>query len=75
MRFMIMVKATQGTEAGVFQEKCPRSCRRDAGLSRRVGEAGVLLDASGCSRAPQGGRSVSGDKRSVVDGPSPKPRN
>lgn len=68
MRFMIIVKATKDSEAGVIPEE---------GLIATMGryheelhQAGVLLDASGLQPSSKGWRiRYAGEKRSVIDGP------
>ena len=69
MRFMIMVKATADSEAGVMPA--------DAGLMaamaayhEELAKAGVLLDANGLKPSAAGWRiRYHGGKRSIVDGP------
>jgi len=68
MRFMIMVKATRDSEAGVMPEE-----DLIAGMAtyhEELQKAGVLRDASGLQPSSQGWRiRYSGAKRTVVDGP------
>ena len=68
MRFMIIVKATQDTEAGVMpEEKLLAEMQK---FHEELQKAGVLLDASGLKPSSKGWRiKYSGAKRTVVDGP------
>ncbi|HMN85616.1 MAG TPA: YciI family protein [Bauldia sp.] len=68
MRFMVMVKATAETEAGVMpsQELLAAMGKYNEELAR----AGVLLAGEGLQPTSKGARvRFSGDKRRVVDGP------
>jgi hypothetical protein len=70
MRFMIMVKATKDTEAGVFPEDADKLFEAMGAYHDALVKAGVLLDASGLKPSSAGWKvKYSGDKRSVVDGP------
>jgi hypothetical protein len=70
MRFMIMVKATKGTEAGVFPEGAETLFEVMAAYHDALVKAGVLLDASGLQPSSSGWKvKYTGDKRAVVDGP------
>jgi hypothetical protein len=70
MRFMIMVKATKGTEAGVFPENAEKLFDAMAVYHDELVKAGVLLDASGLQPSSAGWKvKYTGDKRAVVDGP------
>lgn len=68
MRFMIIVKATKDSEAGVMpQEKLIAAM---AVYHEELAKAGALLDASGLQPSSKGWRiKYSGDKRTFVDGP------
>jgi hypothetical protein len=68
MRFMILVKATQDSEAGKMP---PESLFAEmAKYHEELQKAGVLLDASGLKPSTRGWRiSYDGAKRSFVDGP------
>lgn len=68
MRFMIIVKATRDSEAGVMPED---SLIAQMGkYHEELAKAGMLLDGSGLKDSSQGWRiQYSGDKRSFVDGP------
>lgn len=68
MRFMIIVKATQDTEAGVMPgEELLATMQR---YHEELAKAGVLVDAAGLQATSKGWRiKYSGDKRTFVDGP------
>ena len=68
MRFMIIVKATQDSEAGVVP---PESLfHAMATYHEELVKAGALLDASGLQPSSKGWRvKYSGGKRTVIDGP------
>ena len=68
MRFMIIVKATQDSEAGVMPSE--QLLAQMAQYHEELMKAGVLLDGSGLQPSPKGWRiKYSADKRSVIDGP------
>ena len=68
MRYMILVKATKDTEAGVMPEEQRFAAMAD--YHEQLAKAGVLLDASGLQPSSRGWRvKYSGEKRTVVDGP------
>lgn len=68
MRFMIIVKASKDSEAGVMPEE--RVFAEMANYHEELVKAGVLLDASGLQPSSKGWRiKYSGGKRSVIDGP------
>lgn len=68
MRFMIIVKATKETEAGVLPEE--KLIADMATYHEQLAKAGVLLDASGLQPSSKGARiKYSGGKRTVIDGP------
>jgi len=68
MRFMIIVKATQDSEAGVMPEE--KLIADMAAFHEELAKAGVLLDASGLQPSARGWRiKYSGGKRAVTDGP------
>jgi hypothetical protein len=70
MRFMIMVKATKDTEAGVFPDNADQLFDAMAAYHDELVRAGVLLDASGLQPSSAGWKvKYDGDKRKVVDGP------
>lgn len=68
MRYMIIVKATPDSEAGVMPEE--ELIAEMASYHEELAKAGVLLDASGLQPSSKGWRiSYSGTKCSVIDGP------
>ena len=68
MRFMIIVKATRDSEAGVMPEE--ELFAKMGRYHEELAEAGMLLDASGLQASSKGWRiKYSGDKTAVVDGP------
>ncbi len=71
MRFMILVKATQDSEAGV---RPPESLFHEmAAYHEELVRAGALVDASGLQPSSRGWRiKYDGKKTSVVDGPFPE---
>ncbi|MDY7230391.1 YciI family protein [Hyalangium rubrum] len=68
MRFMILVKATKDSEAGVMpDEKLLTAMMK---YNEELVKAGVLVAGEGLHPSSKGARvKFSGDKRSVVDGP------
>jgi len=68
MRFMIVVKATKESEAGVMPEE--KLIAEMASYHEELAKAGVLVDASGLQRSAKGWRiRYDGEKRTVIDGP------
>src|SRR5262245_16968066 len=68
MRFMILVKATKDSEAGVRPTEELFAAMAD--YHEQLVKAGVLLDASGLQPSSKGWRiKYSGGKRTVIDGP------
>jgi len=68
MRFMIIVKATKDSEAGVMPPEDLFAAM--ATYHEELQKAGVLLDASGLQPSAKGWRiRYSGNKRTVIDGP------
>ena len=68
MRFMIIVKATKDSEAGVMPEE--KLIAEMATYHEELAKAGALLDASGLQASSKGWRiKYSGAKRTFVDGP------
>jgi len=68
MRFMIIVKATKNSEAGVMPDE--KLLADMATYHRELQKAGVLLDGSGLQPSSKGWRiKYSGAKRTVTDGP------
>jgi hypothetical protein len=68
MRFMVMVKATQDSEAGVMpSEELLAAMGR---YNEELAKAGVMLAGEGLHPSSKGARvRFSGDSRTVVDGP------
>lgn len=68
MRYMILVKATADTEAGVMP---PDALFHDmAAYHEALAQAGVLVDATGLKPSAQGFRvRYDGAQRTVIDGP------
>jgi len=68
MRFMIIVKATKDSEAGVMP---PENLLAEmAKYHEELQKAGVLLDGSGLQPSKKGWRiKYSANKRTVIDGP------
>jgi hypothetical protein len=68
MRFMIIVKATKDSEAGVMPEE--KLIAEMAKYHEELAKAGALFDASGLQPSSKGRRiKYSGAKRTFVDGP------
>ena len=68
MRFMILVKATQDSEAGAMPEE--KLIATMAGYHEELAKAGALLDASGLQPSSKGWRmKYSCAQRTVTDGP------
>jgi hypothetical protein len=68
MRYMIIVKASQQSEAGDLPDQ--RVFDEMATYHEELQKAGALLDASGLHPSSKGWRVTwSGGKRSIVDGP------
>jgi len=68
MRFMVIVKATEESEAGVLpDEKLLTEMGR---YNEQLAKAGVMLAGEGLHPSSKGARvTFSGDKRTVTDGP------
>jgi hypothetical protein len=68
MRFMIIVKATRDSEAGVMPDEAMLAAM--ASYHEQLAKAGVLLDGSGLQASSKGWRiQYDGEKRKVMDGP------
>ncbi|MGB6451045.1 MAG: YciI family protein [Steroidobacteraceae bacterium] len=68
MRFMIIVKATRDSEAGILPED--KLIAEMGRYHEELAKAGMLVDASGLHASSKGWRILySGDKRTYVDGP------
>jgi hypothetical protein len=69
MRFMVMVKATKASEAGVLPDE---TLLADMGTyNEELIKAGVMLEGAGLQPSSKGARVLlsAGNKRTVVDGP------
>ena len=68
MRFMIIVKATKDSEAGVMPSE--RLLAEMGKFNEELAKAGVLLAGEGLQPSSKGTRvKFSGSKRTVIDGP------
>src|SRR6266566_3608416 len=73
MRFMVMVKATKDSEAGVFPEGSKELFAAMAAYNEEMVKAGVMLAGEGLQPSSKGARvKFSGAKRTVTDGPFPE---
>ena len=67
MRFMIIVKATKDSEAGVMPEETLLA--EMAGYHEELARAGILLDGSGLQPSAKGWRiKYSGKEKTMVNG-------
>ncbi|MBW8369393.1 MAG: YciI family protein [Thiobacillus sp.] len=70
MRFMIIVKATDESEAETSPAPDEALLVEMADYHERLAKAGVLLDGSGLTPSSQGWRiRYNGEQRTVIDGP------
>ena len=68
MRFMVIVKATKDSEAGVMPEK--KLLAEMGKYNEELAKAGVMLAGEGLQPSSKGARvKFSGTKRTVTDGP------
>jgi hypothetical protein len=69
MKYMILVKTTEDSEAGVMPSE--KLLMEMGGFHKKLAEAGVLVDASGLRASSKGWRIkyAPGGKRSFFDGP------
>ena len=68
MRFMMLIKATQESEAGVFPS--PELVAAMGDFNEEMVRAGVMLAGEGLHPSSRGARiQFSGGKRTVIDGP------
>ena len=74
MRFMVLVKASKDSEAGVLpDEKLPTEMGK---YNEELVKAGVLLAAEGLHPTSKGARvEFSGGTRTVIDGPFPEAKD
>lgn len=73
MRYMIIIKANQDTEAGVMPDE---KLMTDMGkFNEELVNAGIMQAGDGLHPSSKGARvKFSGDKRSVINGPFPETR-
>lgn len=68
MRFMVIVKATKDSEAGVMPSE--EMLAAMAKFNEELVKAGIMLDGAGLQPSAKGARiRFSGGKRTVIDGP------
>jgi hypothetical protein len=68
MRYMIIVKASKDSEAGVMPEE--KLIAEMATYHEELAKAGILVDGAGLQASAKGFKiKYSGNKRTVVDGP------
>ncbi len=68
MRFMVLVKASKDSEAGVLPTK--EQLAEMGAFNAEMTKAGVMLDGEGLQASSKGARiRFSGDQRTVIDGP------
>ncbi|MBK5395785.1 YciI family protein [Pseudomonas sp. TH39(2020)] len=68
MRFMIIVKASQDSEAGVMPSEELMTAMGN--YNEELVKAGILIECDGLQPSSKGARvRFSGDKRTVIDGP------
>lgn len=68
MRFMILIKATKESEAGVMPDE--KLLAEMGKYNEELAKAGVLLAGEGLQPSSKGARvRFSGDRRTVIDGP------
>ena len=68
MRFMIIVKASQDSEAGVMPSEELMTAMGN--YNEELVKAGILIDCDGLQPSSKGARvRFSGEKRTVIDGP------
>ena len=68
MRFMIMVKATKQSEAGVLPDE--KLLTEMGKFNEELTKAGVMIAGEGLQASSKGARvRLNGDKRTVIDGP------
>jgi hypothetical protein len=71
MRFMVIVKASQETEAGVMPSE--QLLREMGQYNEQLVKAGIMQAGEGLQASSKGARvKFSGTKRTVVDGPFPE---
>ena len=74
MRFMVIVKATKDSEAGVMPKE--QLLAEMGKFNEELVKAGVMLAGEGLQPSSKGARvRFSGEKRTVIDGPNAGSRN
>ena len=74
MRFMMIVKASQDSEAGAMPGEALLAAM--AAYNEELMKAGVLIDLAGLHPSSKGARvTFAGERRTVTDGPFPGPRS
>lgn len=74
MRFMIIVKASKTSEAGIMPSEALLASMAD--YHEQLAKAGVLLDANGLHPSAKGWRiNWSAGTQAVTDGPSPRQKS
>ena len=74
MKFLVLVKATKASEAGVHPEQ--KVIMESMRFNEEMTKAGVLLDAGGLWPSSQGKRiRVEGTTRQIIDGPFTETRS
>ena len=74
MKFMILLKADKNTEAGALPDQ--KLLAEMGKYNEELAKAGVLLAAEGLQPSSKGARvKLSGEKRTVTNGFSPRQRN
>jgi hypothetical protein len=73
MKFMIIVKASKNSEAGVMPSEDLLTAMGK--YNEELAKAGVMLSAEGLHPTPKGARvRFAGNKRTVIDGPFGEPK-
>ena len=68
MKFLVLIKATKNSEAGVYPEE--KVIMETMRFNEEMVKAGVLLDAGGLYPSSQGKRiRVAGNSKQITDGP------
>ena len=71
MRVMVIIKATQDTEAGVLPDE--KLLAEMGQFNEELVKAGVMLDGDGLHASSKGARVLfDGEKRTVINGPFPE---
>jgi hypothetical protein len=74
MRFMILVKASKESEAGMMPSE--KMLTEMGKFNEELAKAGVLLAGEGLHPSSKAARiKFSGDKRILIDGPFPESKN